>query len=222
MKGNRKAAMAVITELLNELIPGAPGIAVLEAQLNALSDQAFDEYMTKLETGEEILPLVVPNLQKPKLNQERMFKLAKKLNHNFFQRLWLTDKTTGRTYLTPVEYLVLELPVRRQQQLLVKKYSIPPNNRSIDELTGQPTGDSKGGAISFPELQVLNAQNLDRTIEEYMKVRGGDIKAMRAMTKQLTDTGAASLDAIAQLGTRVRSTEILSTLLSAIHIRNNL
>lgn len=218
---NREAATAEIIKWVEELLPGGGNKELYEASLKKLTNAQFDEYMKKLENGEEVLSITAPNLSKHKLTVERNLKVAKKLGHNFFQRLWLTDPHSGTAYLTPIPYLVVDLPLRRQAQTLNKKISIPKSSDTADVLTGQATGPSKGASISFPELQTLHAQGLDKSIEELIKYRGGDEEAYRAMNKELVERGSVSLDSI-QTNTRVKSTETLSTFLKAAHIQNNL
>lgn len=220
--GNRKAATKVLLEYIEKILPGGENVEIYKSQLDKMSDAQFDAYMAKLESGEETLFIVAPNLSKARLSVERNLDIAKELGHNFFERLWLTDPHTDTTYLTPIPYLVVDLPLRRQAQLLNKKISIPDNNDHIDELTGQATGPSKGSKLSFPELQTLYAQGLDRTIEEMIKFRGGDSEAFRQMNVDMVDKGSVSLDALLSKGTRVKSTETLNILLKSMHLDNNL
>jgi hypothetical protein len=220
--GNRKAAIAECVKWMNELVPDGKIGTDMKTVLDSLTDDQFDQYMQALESGEEILSIAIPNLGDDKLVLETLLDVGTKLGHSFFERLWLTDPKTGVTSLTPERYLVLLLPLRRQQQLLSKKISIPDNNRHVDELTGQVTGDSKGAALSGPELQILRSQGLDRPVLELIKPRGGDEKARRVIYRQIHETGGASLDSVMHAGTRVKSTETLSKLLSAMHLRNNL
>lgn len=219
---NRKAATDEVVKWMDKLLPGSENGRLYRQRLERLSDEEFDRYMNDLQSGAQVISLIAPNLSEQKLSIERNLEIAKELGHELFQRLWLTDAKTGTTYLTPVKYLVVDLPVRRQQQLLIKKISIPEDNRHVDELTGQPTGPSKGSKLSFPELQVLYAQGLDKSIEELIKFRGGDLKAFQASTRQIVETGGASQEAIKRLPTKVKSTETVATLLKAMHLDNNL
>ncbi len=219
---NRKAATEFILKYIEKLLPGSENTAVYEKTLNEMSDSEFKRFIDDLESGETTLSLVCPNLGKQKLSVKRNLALGKELGLEFFQRLWLTNHVTGVTYLTPLKYLVVDLPVRRQAQLLVKKISIPEDNRHVDDLTGQATGASKGSKLSFPELQMLHAQGMDASIEELIKFRGGDARAFNAMNRQIIETGDVSLDSIRGAGTKVKATDTLSTYLTAMHIGNNL
>lgn len=224
MNKQRAAAEAEIYKWVDKLIPGGGQSEKFKALFADMSDAQFHKYMEDLRDGREILTVQVPNLTKTKLSIENNFKVAKELGHEFFQRLWLTDPATGRTYLTPRHYLVIDLPFRRQQQMLVKKSSIPETNRHVDEMSGQPSGDSHSSSLTFPELQVLYARGCNKSIEELIKFRGGDTKAFLAMNRVAAETGGVSLDAVSNsLGpTRVKSTETLGVLLQAAHLSHNL
>lgn len=221
MYGNRKAATAEALKWIGEIMPGDDNVKMYKERFAAMTDEEFDTYMRKLASGEEIMYIIAPNLAENKVTVENNLRVADLLGVKLFQRLWLTDPRTGVEYLTPVRYLVVHLSLRRQQQLLQKKMSIPENNRHVDELTGQPTGDSQGSKLSFPEIQALYAQGLDRSLTEMLKFRGGDTKAFNAMNRSVIDTGGVNLDAIMRVPTKVKSTETLGTLLSSMHLQNN-
>ena len=222
MSKNRKKAEARFLELIAKIIDGDENIDLYKQFFASLSDRAFDELIVSIEKGERVLPILVPNLKKNKLSITRNLALAKELNHDFFQRLWMKPSADVPRYLTPIKYLVVELPVARQAQLLTKKISIPEHNRSVDDLTGQPTGDSKGSKISFPETQILAALGLDKTTKELLKYRGGDLDGFNAMNKAIETTGGVRLDALDVLGTTVTSMETLSTFLTCMHLENTL
>lgn len=219
MAKNRKAAETLLLELLSELQPGNVMINEYKERMSKMSDAQFDSFMKDLSTKEERLSLIVPNLSKEqRLSVDRNFAFAKKYGHNFFERIWMPASGDKPAYLTPKRYLVLDEPVRRQAQLLIKKISIPQDNKSIDDFTGQPTGKSKGAKISYPELQILAARKLDKSIEEMMKWRGGDLKGFNAMNQVISKTGVVSLDAIKHMGSQVRSTTTLRIFLTSMHL----
>lgn len=219
---NREQATQTAVELLSKFAGYNESVKQVEQMLNGLSDVQFDRYMQQLRDGEQIIPYIAPNLQDIELSSETNLSIAEELDHSFFEQIWLTDSSTGETYLTPKKYLVIDLPVKRLQQHLQEKISIPEHNRSIDDRTGQVVGESKGATISFPELQVLYAQGLDETIRELFTIRGGNEQDFREYERQIMQSGQVSLDAIDDPDSRVRSTEVLSALLKAAHIQNNL
>lgn len=219
-KRNRSAAESIILKRIEDLSPGGPTPAIYRAMFDAMDDEQFHEFMMKLKAKQISLTIIAPNLAKSRLTIKNCLAIADAIGHEFWQRIWITPADGSPAYLTNKSYLVLLLPWRRQAQLLEKKIRIPKHNRSIDDLTGQPSGESKGSKISSPEMQVLAALNLPNVITEQMKYRGGDVKGYNAMIDMIDKTGEVSMDAIAHLAGGVESTRTLSIYLSAMHIAN--
>jgi hypothetical protein len=219
---NRKAAEAVILTYIEKLLPGSENTQIYKDLFASMDDKAFDAFMVKLEQGDIRLAIIAPNLSDKKLTIERNFQIAEELGHNFFERIWIDRGDDVPPYLSTIPYLVVDLPLRRQAQLLEKKISIPEDNHSIDQYTGQPTGKSKGSKISYPETQVLMSLNLEESLTEKLKFRGGDIKGFNAMNTAISRTGGVSLKSIEHLGTKVKSTETLSVFLTSMHLSNTL
>jgi hypothetical protein len=219
---NRKAAEEVIYKFINKLLPSSPNVAMYKELFAGMSDKQFDDFMKKLEDGSSRLAVVSPNFSEPKLTVERNLDLADELGHQFFERIWMDGGEDAPMYLSPIPYLIVDLPLRRQAQLLVKKISIPEDNKSIDDFSGQPTGKSKGSRISYPEIQVLASLGLDESLVEMIKFRGGDVKGFDAMNNAISKTGGVSLQAIEPLSSKVQSTVTLSTLLTCMHLSNTL
>lgn len=222
MNAARQEATDYAIKLLSKFAGKNSAVTELEAMFAELTDEQFDSYMEKMMAGDEVLPYIVPNLGDVRLSVDKNLKIAEELKHPFFERLWLTDPATGETYLTPEKYLVIDLPLKRLQQHLHKKIAIPDDNSHVDELTGQPTGASKGSAISFPELQILYSQNLESTIRELFKFRGGDEEAYKSLNREILAGGLPSMDAVDTGDTRAKSTDVLQILLKAAHLDNNL
>lgn len=221
MSGNRKAATAELLAGLEALLPGTENPALWKARLESMSDKEFEDFIKGLEQDTTRISVIVPNFSKHQIDVERNLDLAEKWGHEFFNRLWM-PKPDGSYYLTPIKYLVIELPLRRQAQHLIKKISIPEDNKSVDVLTGQPTGKSKGSKLSYPELQVLAALGLDHPIVELMKYRGGDTKGFNAMNATIAKTGSVRQEEIAPYSGGVQSTKTLSIFLTSMHLSNTL
>jgi hypothetical protein len=222
MAGNRKAFTDTVVKWISEIIPKSPYIQVIREQLEGLSDTEFENYVKYLEDNDDAVPIIVPNLSDVKISVERNLEIAKRLGYDFFQHLYLTDPVTMLTYRTPKKYLVLRLPCRRQQQMLEEKISIPDSNRKVDDLTGQPSGASKGASMTFPEIQLLRSQGAYRSLEELIKYRGGDTKGFQGMNRHVMETGGVSLDQLSKTPTTVKSTDTLRTYLTALHLANTL
>jgi hypothetical protein len=229
--GNRKAATDYILQHIGMIDPAdTQNLELTRSQLEGMTDVQFESYMNRIsevpaddeDRQQDCLTYYAPNLGKTKITIENNLRIAETIGHKFFERLWVTDAQTGVTYLTPNEFMIVDLPIRRQAQLLVKKSSIPVDHRSVDELSGQVTGGSKGSKLSFPELQAQVSQNLDRTIIEEIKIRGGDEKAYQEFERLMVERGSCAQDEILALGTKVRSTQTVAALLKGMHLDNNL
>ena len=223
MAGNRKAAQAEILAGIEKILPGSENTRIYKELFDAMSDRQFDDLIQALEEKTKHLALVAPNLDNgPKLTLERNLAVGEEWGVPFFERIWIDEGNGTPPYLSPIRYLVLLLPLRRQAQHLIKKVSIPEDNNTVDDFTGQPTGPSKGSKLSYPEIQILSAHDLDFTMRELLKYRGGDEKGFNAMNASISKTGAVSLQAIEPQAGKVKSTTTLSTLLTCAHLENTL
>ncbi len=219
--GRRKEAEKVILEGLTALDPSGKNTQLTKSFFESMSDEQFDDYIKAIEEERAYVGLVYETMGKNGISTENNLKVAEAWGHSFFQKLILTDPVTGQTYETPLPYPVVDLPVRRQVQMLKEKISIPEDNRHFDDYTDQPTGISKGGGISLPETLVLYSAGLSQSLTEMIKYRGGDLKAMNAMDRAIAEQGDASMESISRFGTRVKSTVTMSILLKGMHLDNN-
>lgn len=219
---NRSIAQDFILKYIDKILPGSENRKYYIELFATMDDNSFAQFMDDLESGKKTLAIIAPNFGKESLSTERNLAIAKELGHQFFQRIWIEGDENTPTYLTPIPYLVIDLPLRRQAQLLVKKISIPEDNKSVDDFTGQPTGKSKGARVSYPELQVLAAMGLDNSLVELLKYRGGDVKGFDAMNDAISKQGGVSLKAIEKFTSGVESTRVLSTYLKAMHLKSTL
>lgn len=221
--GNRKEAEAYILKYIDAILPDGKNKAIYQEKFKQLDDAAFAKWMEQLANGEDVLNLVAPNGNPVKLDVKRNLDIAKEIGHEFFQRYWTRLPDGSGWYLSNEKYLVIEIPVRRQAQLLVKKISFAEHNRSVDDLTGQASGkSSKSSKVSYPEIQMLAAMGLEKTLSELIKYRGGDEKGMAAMDASISRTGGVSLKAIEPYAGTVRASQTLSAYLTGMHLSNNL
>lgn len=219
---NRHAAEQHILTYIAQLTPNEHNTAIYTKLFASMTDEDFDRFISDLETGKRFLVVIVPNFANSGLNVENNLRIADELGHPFFESIWIESKEEELTYLTPIKYLVVDLPLKRASQLLVKKISVPDHNRVVDTLTGQPTGESKGAKISYPELQVCSAMGLDSTMVELMKYRGGDNKGNIALNNMLSKLGRANLKTLSNYASGVESSKTLKTFLTAAHLKSTL
>ncbi len=230
MKSKRQEVIDFIIKAISDIIPkDKENPTSLRAHLEGMSDSEFDTYMlgfnpdmvsTKSVKRSQI-PYYIPNLSKHRVSTDRLFEIHDKLGYSADgQHLIMSDPNTGLKYLTPHTYTIVELPLRRQSQTIVKKNSIPVGTQAIDELSNQPTNQSKGSRISRPELASLLARQLDKTTHELINIRGGNEEARREFKRQLISGGSATLDSLRGLG-QVKSLESLSVFYNCMHLGNN-
>jgi hypothetical protein len=222
MPGNRKAAEELIVDMVSKIDESGFNADLYKKKFAAMSDADFDAMIEGLEKGTVNLVFVAPNFGNVKIDVEKNLDLAQELGFNFFERINLPQQGDIPAYLTPIPYLVVRVPVRRQAQLLEKKISIPDSTAVTDDLTGQVTGSSKGSKISYPEVQVLAAAGLDNMLTELLKVRGGDEGAFNAFSTMISRSGEATLNSVEKFSTGVQAQAALSVLLRGMMINSTL
>lgn len=230
MNAKRKKVTDFILGKYAEIIPeDDTNVKLMKKKFEAMSDAQFEDYLKTLKpavTPEDIekrdwLPFYLPNLSKYRISIARNYEIVRSMGKSLSHRLVMTDPTTQIQYVTPHEYPVYDLAARRQAQTVSKKRSIPEHNQRIDDLTDQPTSESKGSRISSPEGVALLSRGLDNTMTEFVKVRGGDAAAYREFRRLLVENGEVSMDQLMGLGI-AKSTKTASVFFNCMHIGNNL
>jgi hypothetical protein len=218
----RKDAEKVMLKYIEKILPGTDNVKLYKDKFKKMSNGEFAEFIQNLKNRKEHLVIIAPNYAEKELSVERNFKIAKELGYDFFQELDVGQIEDMPPYRTPIKYLVFDLPFRRTAQLLVKKISIPEDSRSVDLMTNQPTGKSAGGKLTYPEIQIMAAMGMDKTVIELLKFRGGDKGGNKALNVMLTKYGTANQEILNKFSTGVQSTKTLKTYLTAMHLKNNL
>ena len=222
MTPNRQASQDFILKWLMRMTPKGTTVQIYIDLFTAMDDAAFESFITDIESGKKSLAIIAPNFSDTGLSTKNNLDLAPELGHEFFQQVWIDGDGVRPRYLTPIPYLVVKLPLRRQAQLLTKKIAIPEDNKSVDDFTGQPTGRSKGSKISYPETQVMAAMDLVNCLTELLKYRGGDVKGFSAMNDSISKTGGASEQVIRRYAGGVESTKTLKNFLTCMHLENSI
>lgn len=222
-KGNRKKATEALLKIIDGMMPGNKNVKLYKDYLGKMSDAQFGEFIERLKNREEYLTFINPNWNETLIQAETLMDNLRSFGVEPLKRVWMVDETTTpfTRYLTNDPYLTIMLPVKRQNQLLIKKLSTAQNSLVRDDLTGQPTGISKAASLSNPEVQMLYGQGFDKVIEENLKAKGGDETAYRAMNWLIYNQGSATTEQLANLDSRVTSTDILNVLLRCMHYDAN-
>ncbi len=207
--------------ILDELQPGNANVAMYEAHFKTLPDKQLKEMAKKLADGTMVLPYYAPHWKTKDIEVSRSLAVAEKLGIKIFQRIWMTDTLTGVKFLS-VEYMLLTIPVRRQMQHMSKGKSVTVDSSSTDDLTGQPTWDSKASRLSLPEIANLNSLGLNNGVKELIGARGGNVLGFRLLKRKLLDTGSYTLAEVDAVGSRPTSTDTARAFLFSMHLDNNL
>jgi hypothetical protein len=221
MNPKRQVFQDNVISTIEKMVPGGGNKAFYQAFFDSMDDAAFHQWALKLKDGTARLSAFCPNFGKGKMTIKGNLALMRSLGFEPYQRLWIPAEGGTREYLSQ-PYLIGYAPVTRQAQFLSKKISIPKNKSRVDEVTGQPTGESKGSKISAPENQLLEAMGLTSTLMEVNKGRGGDEGMYRAMNTYASKTGEVSLQSTLPYATGVKSTKALDHYLKGAMIGSTL
>lgn len=217
---NRKEVEKFIIDSVHAILPIPETKQIYEDKFSQMNDREFEAFLEH--AAEHGLRLVVPPGLDVKLDESRNIAIAKKLGHSFEQYITMTDDDSGVEYENPVKHFVVKLGCRRLIQTIEHKRSVPTNLSHVDERTGQATGPSKGSRISFPELNILQAQGASSAPIEFLKTRGGDTQAFNLFNRSIIQRGGVSQEAINNANTRPKAAKVLETILLAQHFDNNL
>lgn len=218
----RKAVEDLILEYIGKIASGDQNVKLYKDLFAKMSDQEFDAWMHKLKNKERTLSIIVPNGGDVKCSVENNIKVGKELGFEFFQNLKFSPAGKTPGFTTPNQYMILKLPVKRAAQLLSKKISIAKDNKFIDTLTGQVSGDSRSSKMTYPETQILLGMGIKDSLIELLKYRGGDKNGANAMNTMLMKNGIAHQKDLEQYSSGVESTKTLKSYLYGMHIKNTL
>ena len=220
---NRREAEDFILSAIDQITGTKSNRELYRKAFDKMNDKEFAEFMKKGANKEISLQIIVPNGdKKSKLSVENNLNIAKKMKIDFFQHLTIGPTKNVPKIKTTNKYMVINLPYRRVTQSLSKKIGIPKNNHSVDLLTGQVTGDSKGSKITYPELQILTGLGLESILVEFTKLRGGDRGAQMALESQIENYGSGSIKNTLPFSTGVKSKKTLKAYLRGMHLKSTL
>ena len=216
----KKKILDFICKLCDTMEPSGLNSKRYRQIIGQMNDKEFDQFMNYMKEGKWQLHIVAPNMI-VNLQNEDLLKACDLIGLDLFQRVWMYDKATGRKFLTDNKYMFVKLPIRRQQQFLDEKISVPDNDRTIDGLTGQVTGDSRSCSITNPEIQILAARGLNNTLQELVNIRGGNIHGYSEFRRMLEENGEGDLDML-DTGSRTRASVVGGKLLQSMMLDTNL
>lgn len=205
-----------------EVTKGKPQTQALKVRLEGMSKDELVTWFLDIANKRTYVPMAAPNFGPDVVDVENNFQIAKEFGVEFFEHIVIEDRASDITYCTNEKYMVIDIPVRRQVQTSESSISVPGTRVTTDDLTNQPVGDADKARITTPEISGLAARDMKATLHEFLSVRGGNLKAMNTLDRDIIDSGHGSLEAVLSDGSRAKITDSLSTILTSMHIENNL
>jgi len=216
----RESVEKYVLKLTKTADPSGYNTKRYQDKFTKMTDKEFEIWVSNIRDKKDQLVIYAPNL-KNSINATSAAALNELTGTKVFERLRLKDTTTGRTYLTPKEYLVLPLAVRRVKQFLMHKISVPRSDKKTDLLSGQVVRPDKGSSVSLIEMQTIMDKGLDKSVIELLKIRGGDAYAYSEFTSKILEEGSVSLSDMDLASSSPRSAVITNVFFKSMHIDNN-
>ena len=218
MNAKRKEVESYILKYMAKMDKSGTNVEKYQKMFADMDDKAFNTWMENLKNHKDVLVFWIPAMKvNPRVKD--LLSICKELNIELFHRLKLWDPPTQSYFLTPLKFLVVDIPCRRMSQYVDHKLSVPEGDSKIDLLTGQVMKPDQAGSISQTEIQALYARGLTKTIKELLKYRGGDVTAFAEYKRQLEEQGSTTISQ--ETGSVPRSAVVLDSLFEGIMIQSN-
>lgn len=221
-KNKRKLIEEGILAFAKEITPGGGNARIYKNIFDTVNERQFEEIWESIKRNGYI-PVFMDNFdQQEMIDYDAAIALGKKWGIELEQPVTFLDPDTGIVHTTPDNTVVGISEVGKQRQILIKKIGAAKHDFDVDDLTGQPIGDSKGAGISNPEVHMLLALKLPTMAKELAGVKGGDVGAYREYKNQLTTTGNTTVNSALKAGTGAKSLKTASWLLFGRHLDNTM
>lgn len=221
MAKNRKKAEEFLLKVVKDGDPTGRSLTLVKEQLSKMDDKRFGEFIERIRSKKEFIPLIVDNHTERALNTEQALDLCEKYNIQIFQRFWYLHPVVGVKVLSNNKVPFIHMMIRRQIETLMNKMSVSEDNATVDTLTGQPINGAS--ATTQPESLVYLEKGLDASLVEKLKYRGGDVEGGRLFDQSLIETGKVSTTQLyEQHNTTTRGVQTADIYLTSAHYETNL
>lgn len=127
-------------------------------------------------------------------------KKAAKFSNDFplFERVQLRNSkdSTGEAYYTQEEVPIVEIHVKRVEQMASKKNSMSIRINKRSAKTGQVSGSDKNGRVSDMENIALVTMGSEDILREFLCIKADDMVMKRAALQQIANDGYLDMDKI--------------------------
>lgn len=221
MAGNRQAFETFILGFMKKLTRGGGNKVIYERIFATMNNQQLEGFVEYLENGGALAVWASNYNPDEKLDYNNLLKLCKEYGVEVEHQLVIYDEDTGIKSLTPHKSIVGRAEARKQRQMWAKKFSAARNDYEIDDLTGQPMGDSRATGISGPEITVLRNLGLRTMANELYNVKGGDQDALKAYKNDLLTTGKTTTRGSLRKGSGTKVLSTVHRMMRGRHIDTN-
>lgn len=222
---NRKKATKELYRVLDKLTGTKDNSNMYKVFLDVMSDKQFSAWLQDCVDGKKKIYIVVPNYSKIDIDTRTIFEVADEIGLNMYQYVVYDENKKGiPKYRSRYPLLILYMMVRRASQMQAKKVAISESEDNIDVATGQLSSANKASAISATEAKLLASlgneeTNLDASLTELLKFRGGDLGAYNAFRGLLEAYGEVSMDEISPHATGVESKSYIRSIFACQHFK---
>lgn len=221
-KYDRKGAEAWMLDFVKKFDSSGRNYENLKNIYAGMTDDQFLIMMQHIRDRKAFTPFIYDNKTDNHIDLKFVEAFGNKtLGIKYRQRIRYKDKRTGEYSWSNTSRWVLDVPVRRLIQSIENKISVS-TSKQVNAATNQPVGDNKSASISGPESLILSGQGFDAALNEFMVIRGGDMRAKHALDQSIRQSGGASLSTVNIYGEGAKAVATVSHQLTAMHWRNNL
>lgn len=190
----RKEIDALVLKTFETIEPDKINYNKYKNKVKNMSDDEYFEFIKGVSYNpDHHIFFEIEMMKENQIQLDRIVEAAKLNNVKLFDRIGFRDIVDGETVYTTHEMFIGRCPIRKVQQFLSKKNSMPKDINKVNPRTGQVTGKSKGGRVSDMELFGLIVQDIPNVIKEYFGPKSGDPVMKQQMYHSIATTGSASL-----------------------------
>ena len=214
----RKEIEKGILDFVKEVTPGGGNHRIYTSIFKRLDDKQFETFWNQI-VERCYIPIFLDNFDpKEMVDYAKLKELSEKWDIPLEQQVSFMDPDTGIRHLTPQKAMVGIVEIAKQRQIIVKKMGVAKHDFDVEDLTGQPVGDSKGAGVSNPENNIFVALGLTTMAKELASVKGGDLDAYRQYKSDLVSSGTTTTKGSLEAGSGVKSLQTADWLLKGRHL----
>ena len=216
MEKNKKRLTAEknIIELMNKLDKSGWNGNRYKKIFSKMSNVEFTKFMKALANDDEFLYFEVGDNDKDIVTTNKIKAVAKQEGVEIEEYVLFRHKNPldpEKPVVSNTKAMILNVNVRRLQQLLIKKNAMSSQIESINPLTGQVSGSARSASLTDAQSTGLVAVGLEKNLKEAFGPRSDDVKASEVMHKKIEQSGTVRLEDLPSDKGNKRSIQVVET-----------